>query len=372
MKTALVHDWLVGLGGAENVLEEIFSMYPESDIYTMFSDPAYIKTTKLPPARVHNSYLQNIPKIQSVYRKIPNLFPMAIEEFDLTGYDVVLSSSHAAAKGVLTDSKTCHISYIHSPMRYIWDLTFEYLKGINPEPLRWYTKKVFHNLRIWDAASSLRPDYLIANSHYIKRRIKKIYRRDAEVIYPPVELSGVIYNDKKDYYAASSRLVPYKNIPLIAESFAKMPDKKLIIIGDGPDKSKVEAICTKAKNIEYMGFQKRDVLMKTIGEAKAFIFAAEEDFGIMPVEAQSLGTPVIAYGVGGATESVVSGVTGMFFDEQSTDSIIKAVNNFENNEDRFDYGKIAEHSKNFSTEQFKSKLDDFVKRSYEEFRNDWE
>ncbi len=247
MKTALIHDWLAGLGGAEGVLEEIFSMYPESDIYTLFSDSDFIKTASFPQDKINNSPLQNIPMIKKIYRKIPNLFPIAIENFDLTGYDLVLSSSHAVAKGVLTDAKTCHISYIHSPMRYIWDLTFEYLKNIKPLPLKWYTKIVFHQLRTWDMISSVRPDYLIANSHYIKRRIQKIYRRDAEVIYPPVKLSDKIYTDKSNYYVAASRHVPYKNIPLIAESFAKMEDKKLVILGDGPDSKKVESICAKAK-----------------------------------------------------------------------------------------------------------------------------
>ena len=370
MKVALVHDWLVTMGGAETVLEEFFDLYPESDIYTLFSDKENLKNSNLYNAPIYNSSLQNLPMIKKIYRKLPNLFPKAIEEFDLGEYDLVVSSSHAVAKGVLTDAKTCHISYIHTPMRYIWDLTFDYLKRANfAPPIEWYTRNVFHQLRTWDMISSVRPDYLVANSHFIKQRIQKIYRRPAEVIYPPVSLSEKIYTDKEDFFVTASRHVPYKNIPLIAEAFAKMPSKKLIILGDGPDSEKVKKICTLAKNIEYIGYQNKQVLMDTIGRAKAFVFAAEEDFGIIPVEAQSLGTPVIAYGVGGSTETVIANKTGLFFQEQTIDSIKDAVERFEQKEDSFDPSHIAEHSKKFSQERFKEEFNNYAIKCYEDFHS---
>lgn len=368
MNMALVHDWLVTMGGAECVLAQIHKIYPQAPIYTLFSDPKNIAAGSLKNAEIINSSLQYWPFISKIYRKLPQFFPSAIEEFDMRGYDVVLSSSHAVAKGVLTNAKTCHISYVHTPMRYIWDLTHEYLKQAQfPWLLEQYTKQVFHKLRQWDLVSGFRVDYYLANSHFIKNRIRKIYRRDAEVIYPPVNLSDEVYTDKENYFVAASRHVPYKNIPLIAESFARMPDKKLIILGDGPDSGKVRRIAGKAKNISYLGYQPYSELMRMIGRAKAFIFAAEEDFGLMPVEAQSLGTPVIAYGVGGARETVQADSTGIFFYEQTPDAIMRAVQEFESKEDRFDPQKAAEYSKKFSISRFREELEMFVDKKWKEF-----
>lgn len=368
MKIALAHDWLVTMGGAETVLEEFYYLYPDSDIYTLFSDKNNLKNTPFRGANINNSSLQNIPMFSKFYRKFPNLFPKAIEEFDFSNYDVVISSSHAVAKGLLSDAKTCHISYIHTPMRYIWDLTFDYLRRANfPAPLDWYTRNIFHQLRTWDFISSVRPDFIVANSHFIKKRIQKVYRRNAEVIYPPVTLSEKVYTDKENYYVAASRHVPYKNIPLIAQTFAQMPDKKLVILGDGPDSKKVQDICAKAPNIEYRGYTNREILMETIGKAKAFIFAAEEDFGIIPVEAQSLGTPIIAYGVGGAKETIVEDQTGIFFMEQSIDSIKEALNRFELIEDRIDYKMIASYSQRFSKERFRKEFEQYVNKVYGQF-----
>lgn len=368
MKTALVHDWLVTMGGAENVLEEIHRIYPDSPIHTLFSNNNVLEKTYFANAQVITSSLQKIPQISSLYRKLPNLFPKAIEEFDLREYNLVISSSHAVAKGILTNTKTCHICYMHTPMRYIWDLTHEYLNQAKfIPPINWYTQHVFHQLRMWDMISSVRPDYLIANSHFIKQRIKKIYRRDSEVIYPPVRLSEKIYTDKENYFVTASRHVPYKNIPLIAAAFTKMKDKKLVILGDGPDAKKVKHIIKDSPNIQYLGYQNRNVLMDTIGKAKAFIFAAEEDFGIMPVEAQGLGTPVIAYGVGGACETIVDHKTGLFFMEQNESSIIDAVSKFETIEDQFDSSVIATHSQKFSHIRFQDQMKNFIERSYQHF-----
>lgn len=366
MKVALVHDWLVDMGGAETVLREFCSLYPDAPVYTLFSDPKQAKYFN----NIINSSLQNIPFIQKLYRKLPNLFPLAIEEFDFSHVDIVLSSSHAVAKGLLTDAKTCHISYIHTPMRYIWDLTHSYLKQANfPPLLNWYTRQVFSKLRTWDIISSGRPDFLIANSHFIQQRIAKIYRRHSTVIYPPVNIHNTLYFDKQNYYVAASRHVPYKNIPLIASAFTKMTDKKLVILGDGSDSQKVKQIIKHSPNITYMGYQNREILMKTIAMAKAFIFAAEEDFGILPVEAQSVGTPVLAYGVGGAKETIIPHKTGLFFMEQNEDAIIHVVKQFEHCEDKFDSKKIIKHSQQFSQERFQEEMSHFVHKSYQEFQS---
>ncbi|MGL4367372.1 MAG: glycosyltransferase [Brevinemataceae bacterium] len=370
MKVALVHDWLVSMGGAETVLYEFAQLYPQACIYTLFSDSKELKKTVFADKRIINSSMQNFPGITRLYRKLPNLFPQAVEEFDMTGYDLVVSSSHAAAKGVLTDARTCHISYVHTPMRYIWDLTHEYLKRI-PHflLLEWYTKRVFHKLRMWDTLSGMRPDFLVANSHFVKNRIAKVYRRSAEVIYPAVELSQTVYTEKQNYYVAASRHVPYKNIPLIAEAFVHMPDKKLVILGDGPDSEKVQKIIKNSKNISYLGYQSRSILMDTIGKAKAFVFAAEEDFGILPVESQSLGTPVIAYGAGGALETVVANKTGIFFSDQTVQSIIDAINLFESREDKFDPSVIADYSQKFSQKRFHEEFTLFANSSYKSFQS---
>ncbi|MGL4562494.1 MAG: glycosyltransferase [Brevinema sp.] len=368
MKIALAHEWLVTMGGAENVLEQMSKLYTKAPIYTLFADKNEVNKRLAINTEIITSSMQHIPMINKIYRKLPNLFPKAVEEFDFREYDIVLSSSHAVMKGLLTDAKTCHICYMHTPMRYIWDLTHEYLEQANfPWPLSWYTKNIFHYLRNWDSASALRPDYLIANSHFIKNRIRKIYRRDAVVIYPPVELSDKIYTNKENYFVTASRHVPYKNIPLIAAAFAKMKDKKLVILGDGPDAKKVAEIARNAPNIEYLGYQNKSILMETIGKAKAFVFAAEEDFGILPVEAQSLGTPVIAFGVGGSCETVQENVTGLFFMEQTIDSMEQAVRRFELEEDKFDPLTIAAYSQKFSVERFQKELDLFVQESYKQF-----
>ena len=368
MKVALIHDWLVTMGGAEIVLEELGDIYPNAPIYTLFSSPKNLIGTPFEHRTIINSSLQGLPMIEKFYRKLPNLFPKAIEELDMSGYDLIVSSSHAVAKGVLSDAKTCHISYVHTPMRYIWDLTFDYMKRANfPFPLDKYTQNVFHELRKWDVISSLRADFLVANSHFIKRRIQKVYRRDAEVIYPPVSLSDKVYTDKENYYVAASRHVPYKNIPLIAEAFAELSDRKLVILGDGPDSKKVKEICAKTKNIEYRGYLPRKEMMETIGKAKAFVFAAEEDFGILPVEAQSLGTPVITYGVGGASETVKDQKTGLFFMEQTKESIKDAVMRFESIEDKIDFNAVAQHSLQFSKERFKTEFINYAEKSYKKF-----
>ena len=297
LKVAVIHDWLPLIAGAERVLEQITKVYPNADIYTLFDflDDEQRKT--FGDCKITASYLNKWPKVEKYYRKLLPFCPMAIEDFDLSEYDLIISSSHAVAKGVITGAEQIHVSYVHSPTRYAWDLMHHYLKESNMDRgIKGYiAKKILHKFRIWDYRTANGVDSFIANSNYIRKRIWKVYRREAEVIYPPVNVDLFEYSDKKeDFYLTASRMVPYKRLDLIASAFALLPDHKLKIIGDGPEMAKIKAIAEKSPNIELMGFQPTDILRDHMQRAKAFVFAAEEDFGIIPVEAQACGTPVVA------------------------------------------------------------------------------
>lgn len=367
MKIALVQDWLTEFGGAEKVFMAIYDLYPDADIYTLVYNPELLQKMGIPESRVKSSFIQNLPFAKKKYRNYLPLFTKAIENFDLSSYDLIISSSYCVAKGVLTHAGQTHICYCHSPVRYAWDLYFQYLdesklKGKSPKAL--YAKLVLHRLRIWDVVSSNRVDYFISNSSYIERRIQKIYRRDSLTIYPPVHISEFDHTrQKEDYYFTCSRMVPYKKIDIIVEAFAQMPDKKLVVIGTGPDLSKIERL--KTSNIEILGYQPFPILKDYMERAKAFVFAAEEDFGIAPVEAQACGTPVIAFGKGGALETVINKKTGIFFYEQTADSIKTAVAEFEKIEHNLDRDIIRENASKFDIDVFKKNLKDFVEQSLE-------
>ncbi|OHD55432.1 MAG: glycosyl transferase [Spirochaetes bacterium GWF1_51_8] len=369
MKTAIVHEWLSTFAGAEKVLEEIYALYP-SPVYTLFQDKESVAGSFLKDAEIRTTSLQKFPLVKKLYRKLLALFPRKIEEFDLREYDVVLSSSHSVAKGALTNTGQLHICYIHTPVRYAWDLYFRYLeeagfKGI----MRWYAAKVLHGLRTWDIISANRVDHFIANSENIARRVKKIYRRDAEVIYPPVDVDGFsLYEKKEDFYLTASRFVAYKKIDVIVEAFTKRPNRKLRVIGDGPDRKKIAKIAAGHPNIELLGYRPFAELKEQMQKAKGFVFAADEDFGIIPVEAQACGTPVIAFGAGGALETVKGGETGVFFAGQTPDSINDAVHDFEKKENKWDAKKIRKHAEKFSTAVFRHRFKEFVEAKYEEFR----
>ncbi|GGH18064.1 glycosyltransferase family 4 protein [Mucilaginibacter phyllosphaerae] len=361
MKVALVHEWLTVIGGSENVFKEIASLYPEADIFTLVAREETIKKLKLDGHKVTTSFIQKLPFAKTKYRSYLPLFPLAIEQFDLSGYDMVISSSHAVAKGALTNSNQLHICYCHSPIRYAWDLHHQYLKesGLNKGIKGFIAKYLLHRIRIWDIISTNRVDYFIANSNYIARRIKKIYGRDSVVIYPNVATEDFLPVFKKeDYYVTCSRFVPYKKIDLIVKAFAQMPDKKLFVIGEGPDFKKVSKLA--APNTVLLGYQPFDVMKQYMAGAQAFVFAAEEDFGILPVEAQACGTPVIAFGKGGALESVVENKTGMFFYEQSADAIKESVKQFELNKASFNNEDISRHASSFSTQVFKNQMLEFI------------
>lgn len=332
MKVAIIHDWLVVNGGAEKVLEEILVLYPQAEIFTLVDFLPKQDRKWLGSRKVHTSFIHRLPFAKSKYRNYFPLFPIAIEQFDMSGFELIISSSYAVAKGVTTGPDQSHISYCHSPARYAWDLQAQYLKeskmerGLKSTVARYF----LHKFRIWDTRTSNGVDTFVANSKFIKKRIHKCYRREALVINPPVKLTQfTLETQKQDFYLTASRMVPYKRIDLVVEAFTQMPDKKLRVIGEGPEFEKIKRIARGYANIELLGFQSNEVLIENMQQAKAFVFAAEEDFGIIPVEAQACGTPVIAYGKGGCLETVSDGVSGLHFSDQTSLSIINAVERFE-------------------------------------------
>ncbi|OSS42389.1 Glycosyltransferase [Desulfurella amilsii] len=360
MKTALVHDWLPILGGAEKVLESIYELYP-SPIYTLLKNSKVLKGSVFEDATIHTSLVQNLPFAKTKYRSYLPFFPFAVEQFDLSDYDLIISSSYAVAKGVLIRPNQTHICYCHSPIRYAWDMYFEYLKDAKLEKgfKALIAKIVLHYIRMWDYASAQRVDYFVANSINVANRIKKFYGKSASVIYPPVDVDKFdLCEQKEDFYLTASRLVPYKKIDLIVEAFSNMPNKKLIVCGDGPQMQLIKKKA--AKNIEIIGFASFDKLKLYMQKAKAFVFAAKEDFGIVPVEAMSCGTPVIAYKAGGSLETVVENVTGIFFEKQNIKSIVEAVDLFEDKKDIFDPKTIRNHALQFSKQRFKEQFRAFV------------
>ena len=361
MKVALIQDWLTVIGGSEYVFKEIASLYPDADIYTLVARDETIKSLGLENHKVTTSFIQNLPFAKTKYRSYLPLFPLAVEQFDLSSYDLIISSSHAVAKGVLTHAGQVHVCYCHSPMRYAWDLYHQYIKesGLNSGIKGFFAKVVLHRIRQWDIASTNRVDYFISNSNYIGRRIKKVYNRDSVTIYPNVAVQNFeVSLEREDFYFTCSRMVPYKKIDVIVEAFNQMPDKKLIVIGDGPDFKKIKKIA--GDNIILMGYQPFEILKQHLSKAKAFVFAAEEDFGIIPVEAQACGTPVIAYGKGGVTETVIQNKTGVYFNKQSPGSIVEAVNLFEKNSEKYDHAEIAKHASRFSTQRFKTEIFNYL------------
>ena len=373
MRVAIVCDWLVTIGGAEKVLTHILQCFPEANLFAVvdFIDPD--KRDFLLQKKAKTTFIQKLPFAQKRYRSYLPLMPLAIEQLDLSGYDLIISSSHAVAKGVITGPDQLHISYVHTPMRYAWDLQHQYLKetGLDKKPLGILARYLLHKLRLWDLRSANGVDYFIANSHYIAKRIAKTYRRQAEVIYPPIDTAQFTpSHHKENYYFTASRLVPYKKIDLIVESFASMPDKKLIVIGDGPDFPKIKAKAP--ANVEMLGYQANDVLTRYMQNAKAFIFAAEEDFGILPLEAQSTGTPVIAFGKGGALETVRDlsheKPTGLFFSEQTKDAICASVKSFEANQHQFIAENCIENASRFAPAVFQKQFKQFVEAKLKEVR----
>ncbi|OSQ41801.1 hypothetical protein THS27_17575 [Thalassospira sp. MCCC 1A01428] len=374
MKIAIVCDWLITYSGAERVIFEINNLFPDADIFTLIHKPKSPEITFL-KNKITTSFLNKIPKIERIYRNLFFLFPMAIEQLDLSKYDLVISSSHAVAKGVITGPDQLHISYIHSPIRYAWDLQHEYLRdsGLNSGIKSFAIRFLLQYIRNFDVRSSNSVDFFISNSDFVNKRVSKCYRRTATTIYPPVSIEDFEEkSEKKEFYLAASRLVPYKKIDLVAQTFSQTPNRTLYIIGDGPDAHKIKKICSEHKNLFFLGHQEFSKLKEYLANAKAFIFAAKEDFGILPVEAMASGTPVIAYGKGGALETVVENETGLFFDTQSIPSLLAAVDKFENFFPKYNNvsEKCRKRAELFSKERFRSEFKLFVEEKITEMSRD--
>ena len=365
-KTAIVHEWFINYAGSERVVESFTNIWPDADVFSLVDflnadDRSIILNGK----QAHTSFIQKLPFARKKHRNYLPLFPKAIEKIDLSGYNIIISSSHAVAKGIKKNVGQLHITYCHSPMRYIWDQADQYLSGVKGLIVKIFIKYLRH----WDLRSAGNVDYFIANSHHIAKKIKRIYNRESKVIYPPVDVETfVIGNDKEDFYLTASRMVPYKRIDLIVDAFNNMPDKKLIVIGHGPELKKIKSIAK--RNIEIIGYQKPERLMEYMQKAKAFIFAAEEDFGIIVVEAMACGIPVIAWNYGGTSESVLDGKSGILFGDQTKESIISAVEKFGISSDKFDPDFIRGYAQKFSRKKFEENIKNFVDEKMNLFFNE--
>ncbi|MGF6596919.1 glycosyltransferase involved in cell wall biosynthesis [Paraburkholderia sp. GAS448] len=356
MKVAIVHDWLVVSGGAEKVLQQIIECFPDADLFSLVD---FLEDRSLVRGKsVRTSFIQHLPFAKRRYRGYLPLMPLAIEQFDLADYDLVITSSYAVAKGVLVGPDQTHVSYVHSPIRYAWDLQHQYLREahLTRGPRSWAARAVLHYLRNWDTRSANGVDQLICNSHFVERRIMKTYRREASVVPPPVDIHGFeLRTDKEDFYLTASRMVPYKRIDLIVEAFAAMPERRLVVIGDGPQMADIRAKA--APNITILGYQPFEVLKDHMQRARAFIFAAEEDFGITLLEAQACGTPVIAYGRGGALETIIPpdepDPTGIHFGEQNVSSLNAAIATFERQDALFAPQACRANAERFSPAIFR-------------------
>lgn len=372
-RVAVVHDWLVTYAGSERVLEQILGLYPDADLFAVCDFLQADARAFLHGRPVHTTFIQGLPGARAHFRKYLPLMPLAIEQLDLSGYDLILSSNHAVAKGVITGPDQVHISYVHSPMRYAWDLQHQYIEtfkfaGLTGKLREWALRVTLHYLRQWDARAANGVDHFVANSQYIARRILKTYRRRAEVIYPPVAIENFRSElvETAEYYVAASRMVPYKRMDVIVEAFTRMPGKKLVVIGEGSEMLHIRKAA--GSNVIFLGHVPFSELKLHLAKARALVFAAEEDFGILPVEAMASGTPVIAFGRGGATETVVGlhhpEPCGVFFGEQTSDAIIKALQEFESADERgaFVRHAIRARAERFSNQAFRVAFSEYVER----------
>lgn len=362
MKVALVNDWLTAFGGELKVLLALADIYSEAPIYTSVFDQK--KLAFLAGRDIRTTYLQKLPFATKVHKMMPMLRPKAFENIDLSAYDVVISSSHAEAKGVITKPTTVHICYCHTPTRYYWSDYHEYRQrmefGILNPIAKFMMPRSIHKLRQWDYLAAQRVDHFIANSHYVARRIKKYYRRDAQVIYPPIDVGTHAYNPqikREDFYFSMSRLIPYKGMAIVVEA-ANKAGVKLKVAGSGPEMKKLKELA--GPTVEILGFISDQEKVDLMQRCRAFVFAAEEDFGIVPVEAMACGSPVIAYAKGGVAESV-NADCGVLVADQTSDAFANSIKAFESL--TFDHKKIRERAEEFSTARFVKEIQDFVKKT---------
>jgi len=364
LRVAIVHDWLVVNGGAEKVLKGLADVFPQAEIFTLVHTLTDAELPWLSQHPVHASDLQRLPFIKRIYRHCLPLMPYAVEQFDLRGFDLVISSSHAVAKGVITHPDQAHICYCHTPMRYAWDMKEAYLNdaGFRLPGMDAYVRKTLKRLRQWDYFTATQVDAFLANSHNVAQRIAKYYRRESDVLYPPVDTdSFALYTGQREpYYLAASRLVPYKRMDLIVQTFAQDPDRRALkVVGDGPEFKRLARLAEGHEHIELLGYRQGESLHRLMQRARAFVFAANEDFGIVPLEAQACGTPVIAYGHGGALETVKglehkSEATGIHFSEQTVARLHQAIKDFETH--TFSPFVCRLHAEKFSNAHFSQRL----------------
>ncbi len=364
-RVAIVHEWLTTYAGSEKVLEAMLEEFPDAELFCLIDFLSPANRLRLGNRFPRTTFLQKFPFIKKFYPYLLVLMPFAIEQHDMSGFDIIVSNSHAVAKGIITGPDQLHLCYCYSPMRYAWDLQNQYLNEaeMSGGPRGFFARLTLHYVRIWDLRTSPSVDHFVGCSKYIARRIRRAYRRDASVIYPNVAVEKFVPGGTRgDFYLTSSRLTPYKRVLLIVEAFSKMPDRRLVVIGAGPQYERIRKAAT--SNVTIMGYQEFPVLLAHMQTAKAFIFAAEEDFGIAPLEAQACGTPVLAFFRGGASETVIDGVTGFHFREQTTQAICEVVDRFESMDAPFEPLKIRAHAQRFSTPRFKREFRELVERAW--------
>ena len=379
-RIAFVHDWLTSYAGSERVLEQMLATFTQADLFALCDFLPSEEREFLQNRQPKTTFIQRLPGAAKHYRNYLPLMPLAIEQLNVSGYETVVSSSHAMAKGVLTGPDQLHLCMCYSPVRYAWDLQHQYLRESNLEHglKSILARMILHYIRLWDSRTPNGVDAFMAISEFIARRIHKVYGRVSKVIYPPVDVSAFTLREQKDdFYLTASRMVPYKKIPLIIEAFAAMPDKRLVVIGEGPEFARCKAAA--APNIELLGYQPFEVLRDHMQRARAFVFAAEEDFGIVPIEAQACGTPVIAFGKGGACETIAGihahaqpemgqVLTGVFFAEQTAPAIRAAVERFESMREAFTPQACRENALRFAPERFRAEFEAFVEGSRARFK----
>ncbi len=374
LRVAIVHYWFVGHAGGERVVAALAEMFPQADLFALVADPETMPP-ELRKHRLTTSFLQKIPGSTRWYRHLLPLQPMALEHLDVSGYDLIISSESGPAKGVVSPTRTCHICYCHSPMRYLWDMYHDYRRNMGPV-MRTVFSATAHYLRMWDLASAARVDYFVANSFNVASRIRKHYRRDSCVIHPPAMVKDAYISDRtEDYYLVVSRLIDYKRVDL-AIDVCKRLGRRLRIVGDGDQYKRLRRL--RGPGIEFLGHLDEKDLHQCYAHCRALLFPGEEDFGIVPVEAQSFGRPVIAYGRGGALETVIGlspedscapeTATGVFFAGQETESMAEAIRTFESVETRFDPHFIRSNVQRFDLSHFQSNMRQFVAQCLAEFR----
>lgn len=372
MKIAIVHDWLVTYAGAERVLEQMLVVFPQADLFSLIDFVPDDQRAFLGARRVTTSFVQRLPFARTKYRQYLPILPWAIEQFDLAGYDLVISSSHAVAKGVPTGPNQLHLCMCYSPIRYAWDLQHQYMReaGLDRGVRSLLVRYLLHRIRLWDARTASRVDEFIAISRFIARRIWNVYQRESTVIYPPVDVDFFVPGSRREqFYLTASRMVPYKRMDAIIDAFTLMPERRLVVIGDGPDMRKLKSRA--GPNVDILGHQSPPVLRDHLQRARAFLFAAEEDFGIAPLEAQACGTPVIGYGKGGLLETVRglddAAPTGVYFAEQSAESVRDAVRRFEQEGSSITAEACRANALRFEPERFRREFRDYVEARVVEF-----